>query len=361
MRSLLLAVLLAMVLTPTARAQNLAQSLVVDMFTPSIWSVGITVARWMMKEERRVFYVEVTAQGRTFAEAQDQAMRMAVERAVGAVVSSQATSVQGRLNTDDITVYSAGYVDNHEVVEHQTVGDLAQIRMRIWVSHSKLANRLLGESRADATIEGGRISTQIQSFQKERAAGDAVLLSVLRDFPRRSFKVTIGKTRVVVDDERRTWLQIPFVLAWDQNYISSLAEAVRHINQRSDCDSWLSQCRGRVTAQITVGKTTGWFDDRMAYDLMHREMVIRRPQIRLKLLDNQRRPQMVQCYSLPELDHSNWTNWNFVYVGGPEVSINPDRTKSSNINLEIGALPIRNLDTAEIDVVRLDDCPNTRR
>jgi len=360
MTRLAAAVLIMCLALPGARAQSLP-SLVVDMFTPTLWSVGITLARWMMKEERKVFYVEVTAQGRDFKEAQDQAMRMAVERAVGAVVSSAGTTVGGQLTKDEIIVYSAGYVDNHEVVEHQTVGNLYQIRMRIWVSHSKLANRLLGESRADASIEGGRISTQIQSFQKERAAGDAVLMSVLQDFPARSFRVTVGRTRVLVDDQRRSWLQVPFVLAWDQNYVTSLAEAIRVINQRSDCDSWLSQCQNRVAAQISVGKTRGWFDDTVAHDNMHREMVIRRPQVRLKLLDSRGQQRFVQCYSLSELDHSNYTNWNFVSVGGMQIVVNADRVKNANINLEIGNLPVQSLDSAEIDIVRFDDCPNVRR
>lgn len=360
MRRLATAALLVCLLIPTARAQNLAQSLV-DMLTPSIWSVGITVARWMMKEERRVFYVEVTAQGRTFAEAQDQAMRMAVERAVGAVVSSQATATQGRLSTDDIIVYSAGFVDNHEVVEHQTVGNLAQIRMRIWVSHSRLADRLLGQSRDSGQIEGGRIAGQIATFQTERSSGDRLLLSVLKDFPQHSFKITLEPTRVFVNQQRQTILQVPFMLIWDQNYVNSLAETIRRINQRSDCDGWLSNCAQTITSVVRLPGATGWFDDTVAHDLVHQEMVISRPVLRLKLLDRVGTTKYEQCFGLAELDHSDWTNWNFVSVSGYRIQINAAAHKKSAINIDLSALPVQHLDRAEIDVIRYAHCPKRHR
>lgn len=286
-------------------------------------------------------------------------MRMAVERAVGSVMASASTSERGRLARDEIIVYSAGYVDDHRIVEQRTENGEVQLRMQIWVGHSKLAHRLLGESRTEGAIEGGRISEQISSFQQQRQASDQILLAVLRDYPRRSFRIGLEKTRVWVDHSRKTYIDIPFRMSWDPNYIASLTEAVRVINQRSDCDSWLSQCR--VASTIRVGRVKSWFDDEVAYNLMYQEMVRSQPKVRLSLYDSQNQLRFQACFNLNELDHQSYTNWNWVYISGLEAVVNPDRQQLVTITVETAKLPMQNLDRAQIDVVRLADCPRYSR
>lgn len=336
-----------------------AQSTTMQILGPSPWGLGISLAHWILKDDRKVFYVEVTAQGSTAREAQEHAMRMAVERAVGSVMASATVSERGRLARDEIIVYSAGYVDDHRIVQQRVIDGQTQVRMQIWVGHSKLAHRLLGESRTEGAIEGGRISEQISSFQQQRQASDQILLAVLRDYPRRSFRISMERTRVWVDHDRKTYIDIPFRMGWDPNYVASLAEAVRVINQRADCDSWLSQCR--VASTIQIGKVKSWFDDEVAYNLMYQETVRSQPKIRLSLYDTQNQLRFQSCFNLAELDHQNYTNWNWVYVSGLEATVNPDRQQLVTITLETAKLPMQNLDRAAIDVIRLADCPNQRR
>jgi hypothetical protein len=336
------------------------------MLMPTPLGVSIHVASWVLKDDRKVFYVEVVAQGRTAQEAQELAMRMAVERAVGSILASNTSTERGRLARDEIIVYSAGYVDDHRVVEQHTVDDQIQVRMQIWVGHSRLAHRLLGESRTEGAIEGGRISEQISSFQQQRKASDQILLAVLRDYPARSFRIDLRRTRVWVDTDRETYLDIPFLMAWDPNYLASLAEAVKVINQRADCDSWLSSCdlgsmRQRVTRMIQVGRARGWFDDEVAYDLMYREMVQSRPKIRLRLYDTANQLRFQSCFNLATLDQQEWSNWTWADIGGGRAQINPDRQQLVTITIKTAQLPLQNLDRAEIDVIRLADCSNTRR
>ena len=350
---------LAAAVLALAASTGQAQSTAMQILGPSPWGLGISLAHWIIKDERKVFYVEVTAQGRTAREAQEHAMRMAVERAVGSVMASASVSERGRLARDEIIVYSAGYVDDHRIVEQRTENGEVQLRMQIWVGHSKLAHRLLGESRTEGAIEGGRISEQISSFQQQRQASDQILLTVLKDYPRRSFRVSMEKTRVWVDHDRKTYIDIPFRMTWDPNYIASLTEAVRVINQRSDCDSWLSNCR--VASTIRVGRVKSWFDDEVAYNLMYQEMVRSQPKVRLSLYDTQNQLRFQACFNLNELDHQNYTNRNWVYVSGLEAAVNPDRQQLVTITVETAKLPMQNLDRAQIDVVRLADCPRYSR
>jgi hypothetical protein len=345
--------LAAAVLTLAASVSH-AQSTAMQILGPSPWGLGISLAHWIMKDDRKVFYVEVTAQGRTAREAQELAMRMAVERAVGSVMASASVSERGRLARDEIIVYSAGYVDDHRIVEQRTENGEVQLRMQIWVGHSKLAHRLLGESRTEGAIEGGRISEQIATFQQQRQASDQILLTVLKDYPRRSFRVSMERTRVWVDNDRKTYIDIPFRMIWDPNYIASLTEAVRVINQRSDCDSWLSNCR--VASTIRVGRVKSWFDDQVAYNLMYQEMIRSQPKIRVSMFDTQNQLRYQGCFNLAELDHQAYTRWNWVYISGLQAVVNPDHEQLVTVTLPTAQLNMQNLDRAEIDVVRLVDC-----
>jgi hypothetical protein len=336
-----------------------AQTTVQQILTPSPWTIGIMVAQWIMKEERKIFYVEVTAQGATLEEARKQAMRMAVERAVGSVASTATEAKNSRLVRDEIIVYSSGYVDDYRVINQQLVNGQTQVQMKIWVSHSKLANRLLGESKTTGQIEGGRISAQIETFQHERKSGDQLLLQVLRDYPSKSFHVVMDKTQIWVHTDRETYITIPFRLYWDKNYIESFSETMRLIQQRKDCDSWILPCT--ATRVVKVANDRYGFDDEQAVNLMWQEIQLSRPQILLKLYDRSNQLQWQNCFTLPELDSwdSAWNAW--VYFNGSTVSIDPYRKQLANVTLPTKSLPMQNLDRADIEIVRMSNCPKPRR
>jgi hypothetical protein len=214
----------------TAAVLTMAMTLHVMASTPSwlmpnAWTIGIHLAQWIIKDQKKVYYVEITSQGRDFLEAREQAFRMAVEQAVGSVISTDTRVQLGRLQRDEIIVYSSGFVENYEQVDVRQLGSTVQIKMRVWVSHNRLADRLLSESRTAGVVEGGRISTQIESFQHGRSTADRLLATVLRDFPRRGFDLTVGTTRVIVDQQRRTQLQVPVTVAWNASCVAGPAKA----------------------------------------------------------------------------------------------------------------------------------------
>lgn len=335
-----------------------AQSTAQQILTPSPWSIGIAVAQWLMKDQRKVFYVEVTAEGANARDAQEKGMRMAVERAVGSVVSSATESQNSRLVRDEIIVYASGYVDDYKIVDQRTVNGRSQVQMKVWVSHNKLANRLLGASRADGAIEGGRISAQIESFQRERSTGDQLLAQVLRDYPQRSFVITMQPTQVWVHTDRETYITIPFRVTWDQNYMASLREVVRNIKHRDDCDSFWLPCNAATMVQI--GREKIGFDDDGARKIMWNEMVLSRPQLLLTLYDRNNQARFQECFRLPELE-SIESYYAWVLNNGNAIIVDPDRRQNSNITLPTQKLPMQVLDRAQIEVVRLNQCPNLRR
>jgi hypothetical protein len=331
---------------------------------PNAWTIGIHLAQWLMKDEKKVYYVEVTSQGRDVLEAREQAFRMAVEQAVGSVISTDSRVQLGRLQKDDIIVYSSGFVEEYELVDTRQVGNMIQIKMRVWVSHNKLANRLLSESRAEGLVEGGRISTQIESFQQERQSADRLLNSVLADFPQRGFDMSVGRTRVSVDEQRRTILEVPVTVKWSRHYLDSMAEAIRSINQRSDCREpgfIIQHPRCNARSRIAVAGAVGYFDDLQAWTDINREMVMSRPQILLSLLDNRGQVRFQACFAIPEMDHHiSRANATFVDTGGGDVRIADRLMRTANLALYIDSSSSQNLDRAEVRAVRLRDCPTGR-
>ena len=339
----------AVLISTTALAQNW------DILRPSPLTVGITLAQWAVKDQKRVYYVEVVGEGNSAESARQHAFRMAVERAVGTVVASDSEVENSRLRRDEIITYASGYVHDYLVLDQRESGRGIQVQLRVWVSHSAISSRLLNVSQDAGSVEGGRISEQIQSIQRERQSADQLLSAVLADYPRRAFDIRLEPTRVVITDQRQGELQIPFVIAWNSHYITSLSEIVTRINQKNDCNKWFRQCKG--ASMITVaGSAVGYFDDTVAYDLMHREMILSKPQIQISIKDQFGAVQFQQCYSAPELDYANYAPWHYVELGGYRAVVNTNTTKRFTIPVDLSRLPTRSLDRVDIAVVRRSGC-----
>jgi hypothetical protein len=341
----------ALILSTAALAQNQ----VVEFLRPSPWTIGIALSKWVFKDQKKIFYVEVTAQADNLESARESAFRMAVERAVGVVVSSEKEVQNYQLQRNEIITYASGYVEDYQLVQQQTVNNQTQVQMKVWVSYSALSNRLLNISRTAGTVEGDRISEQIRSVQQERASADRLLSTVLADYPRRAFNVTLEPTRVTMNSQRQGELQIPFVVSWNAHYIKSINEAVQLINQKANCKGWFSRCVSNSTISI-AGEGASFFDDTMAYDLMHREMVISRPQLQISIQDQSGKVQFRQCMSAPELDYTSYAPVHFVELGGYKAMINAGYSKRFTATIDLTTLPTRMLDRVEVLIVRSRQC-----
>jgi len=339
----------AVLISTTAPAQNW------DVPRPLPLTIGVTLAQWAVKDQKRVYYVEVVGEGRDAESARQHAFRMAVERAVNTVIVSETETENSKLRRDEIITYASGYVHDYLVLDQRESRAGIQVQMRVWVSNSAISNRLLNVSRDSGSIEGGKISEQIRSVQRERESADKLLSTVLADYPRRAFDIRLESTRVVMTDQRQGELHIPFVVSWNSHYVNSIAEVVARINQKNDCNKWFRQCTG--ASMITVaGQAVGYFDDTAAYDLMHREMILSRPQIQISIRDQFGTVQFRQCYSAPELDYSSYATWHYIELGAYRAMINTGSHKRFTIPVDLTKLPIKSLDRVDITVVRKSGC-----
>lgn len=345
---------LALICTAVISTSALAQSSVPSFLLPNAWSIGIALAQWMHKDTKKVFYVEVVADGTDLEDARRNAFRMAVERAVGTVVASETHVTNSRIQRDEIITYASGYVDDYQLVATNHSNGRTLVQMRVWVSHNKLANRLLNRSQADGAVEGGKISEQIGSIQYERAQGDRLLGLVMRDYPTRAFDINLRPTRVTLDADRQAVLHVEFDLSWNRHYIDSLATAIRTISQRKDCGNWFGDCR--ATTIIGGGGAVAGMDDSSAWHLMNQEMISSRPQILIRILDAQNQVRFRQCFGLRELDHSDYAPWRYVDAEPGRIRVNHQRSKMISVPIQVSAADARNLDRVDIQIVRQHKC-----
>ena len=61
-------------------------------------------------------YIRVVGEGNTIEQAKENAFRTAVQQRAGAVVLSERQSNLGNLSKDNISVFSAGYVDDFKII-----------------------------------------------------------------------------------------------------------------------------------------------------------------------------------------------------------------------------------------------------
>ena len=344
----------------TVAVLTTAHADVLSIFVPGPWTVGIGLVRWLAEGQEKILYVEAIGEGVTLDQARQQGFGLAVEHAVGTVIVSETAVRNSRIARDEIITYSSGYVDRFEIVKQQQIGNRIQVNMKIWVKHSKLANRLLNQSETAGTIDGGRISAQIQSLQRERTSGDRLLQSVLADYPRRAFDVELAPTRVFFDANRNGQLEVAFHLSWNKLYIDSIAEAVAAINQRPDCGRFPG-CTN-VTSEVSVSRrgfgstTVAYFDDRNAQELIRKEMVQSQPTIRVAIMDANGTEQFKQCFYAKELDYREPAPWYYVTLDYNKVSINGKATKRFSTFINLGTVPAHKLDKVEISLVRGPGC-----
>ncbi len=321
---------------------------------PSPVSILLTLGAWTKKDRVEVFYVRAQGHGRTESQAREAAFRLAVNQAVGSLLLSHQHVENSEVIRNEIINYSSGHIHDFEILERTENNNGYIVVADVWVRRSLIADRLLNESRDAAQIEGGRIAAQIDSLSHKNRSAAQVLESVLLDFPQRSFDVDVGNTRVVINSNRSHFLIVPVEVRWARGYLTSLAEAVKTVDANPSCSGWFAKCDNKV--RIAVAGTVGHFDDNGIYWLFSKHMAESRPALRLRLMDINGSTQYQTCFYLPEIGQSSYAPWYFFDIGGNKAILYDGRAKTFNLQVQLDGLPVRDLDKAQAEFVRSNQC-----
>jgi hypothetical protein len=344
----------------TGVAQAQVPPTVAAMITPSPLGVVLTVGQWLIfSDNRRIYYIEVEGRGDTPTQARDNGFRLAVEQALGTLISSETEVVDGRIKRDEIISYAAGYVDRFTIVQ-TTVGADGQTRvtLKVWVARSALADRLLNRSEKSGEVDGPRATVQLQTLNQERITGDRLVQQVLNDFPQRAFDIDLRPTDVVRQN-RSAQMEISFVLKWNKDYLRSLWTALEATAYRGP----------NAVSRITVnsGSLFGFggqahFDDHQKLQQVINRMVMSTPAVLITVRGSSG-PLHRACYYYQELDHrTRYSNHERRFVElstyHPVVYVDGSFRMRGNIQIPINAAVLNQATGVDIDVVTQNQCPN---
>lgn len=340
----------------TAQAQMSAAT--TQMLIPSPLGVVLTVGQWLMfSDNKRVYYIEVAGRGATIEQARDNGFRLAVEQALGTLISSETEAQNGRIVRDEIVSYAAGYVDRFTIVSTTHIGSQTEVVMKVWVGRSALADRLLNRSEKSGEIDGARASVQLQTLNQERATGDALLQQVLNDFPRRAFDIELNPTDVLRQN-RNALVEINFKLSWNKNYLRSIWTALEATSHKTS--------RPVTTIIVNSGSWFGGFggaakyDDNYKYDLIANRMYVQAPTVLVTIRGSAREVLFSSCYLYQELDNMaqyNVTTNRFVEFGHGVIRFNGHYTMPGRIQIPIGPQILSRASSVEMDIVLKNQCP----
>lgn len=170
--------------------------------------------------------IRVVGTGATYELAKQRAFRDAIELKVGAMVLSERETANYRRTRDDILVYSAGFVDDFKVIDKSESNSRVVVTMDVWVSSTKLSERLLTTNGSIQTFAGARHYEQSRSIIQERQSSTKMLSEVMNEYPKRAYNLLQDPYKVYVDNANRTILSVGYRLSFDYNWLQSANAAL---------------------------------------------------------------------------------------------------------------------------------------
>jgi hypothetical protein len=352
------AAVMACVLCLTAQAQVVPVT--TQMLMPSPLGIVLMVGKWIYDStsSQEVYYIEVAGDGDNIPQARMNGFRLAVEQAIGTLISSETEVNQGRVVRDEIISYAAGYVDRFEIITEQFTARGARVSMRVWVKKSALSDRLLNRTATSGQVDGARASTQLQTLNQERANGDALLQQVLNDFPKRAFDIQLRPTDVVRQN-RSPFIEVNFVMTWNRDYLRSLWTALDATSQRTS----------RPVSTVTLNGG-GWFggfggaakyDDNVKLQLLANRMLFGLPTVLVTIRGASRDILFTSCYMYQELDNQeqSWvTRERFVSFHNYGAHVNGIMKLTGRIQIPVTPEVLSRANFIDLDVVLRNQCPN---
>ena len=116
--------------------------------------------------------VTASGQGIDAAEALQNALKAAVEQAVGILVDAQTIVINEKQIEEEILTFSSGYVERYDkVTESKAPSGIVNIKIRAVVRRDRLLERLKSNKPASALVSGANLFAEVKT--KEASAVDA--------------------------------------------------------------------------------------------------------------------------------------------------------------------------------------------
>lgn len=256
------------------------------LMAPSPLTIALTIGQWLTKDSQKIYYVRVESTASTPAQARAEGFKLAVRQAVGTLIVAESEVKNQQLVRSEIVQYSSGYIQDFKIISETSIGSMTRIVMDVWVTESKIADRLLNVSKTEGAIEGEKSAVQFQSNLNQLASGDKILQLILNDFPYKAFDLKAGNSTVTMPS-RNLQIQIPASISWNKEYISALSEALEKVRQGkkpnyySRDPDWASVIEFKSKSDWFMSFAS--FRDNVKFELLMQNLIQSEPRIKLIL------------------------------------------------------------------------------
>jgi hypothetical protein len=171
--------------------------------------------------------VKVTAEGHgnSFESAKQSAFTHAIQLAVGEFIVSDQEANGPNLIKDFVGGYSAGYIDDYEILNQSQDGNEWVVKLIAEVASSKVAERMMLSGNKTLMINGEKIRDNLQSQLDQRASGDRLLAEVISSYPYNALIINSGRTEWAVNQYRQSYIDVPYEIHWSKFWLAALDEA----------------------------------------------------------------------------------------------------------------------------------------
>ena len=237
-------------------------------------------------------FVRATGDGVTFEQAKHNAFTNAMEQHLGVVIASERESQQEHLARNEILAYSAGYVDEYVIVSQQNINGRVNLVVDVKISSNKISDRILSFSKSHKGFDGVRHDNQYKTYLNNKEHGDAILQRVLNDYPKHAYNIKQDRYLVKIDTYRNMTLVVPYEIGWNLNYLASLHDAIKMVEDGSN------GFMQKSPATIRVQRKTFYFNEFIIPNrVLDAVMDNNEVQINLTISDEYNRIQYSKCFS----------------------------------------------------------------
>ena len=216
----------------------------------------IKVGEWLNKitinsEKVKVYYIQVEVTASNFDQAKESGFKLAIQEALGTFVTTEKVIKFDEVTRNDIVTYSGGYIQDFKIIKENRDKLSTTLVMDVWVSESKIANRLLNTSANKGELDGRKIETQLSTIVKDKEDAFKLLYIILQEFPSKAFELDIKKTNFQTLRKGTSIVEVPIEIQWSQKYLDSLKEALILLRDSNEL-RFKSSIGSRINNDVTV-------------------------------------------------------------------------------------------------------------
>ena len=216
----------------------------------------IKVGEWLNKitinsEKVKVYYIQVEVTASNFDQAKESGFKLAIQEALGTFVTTEKVIKFDEVTRNDIVTYSGGYIQDFKIIKENRDKLSTTLIMDVWVSESKIANRLLNTSTNKGELDGRKIEVQLSTIVKDKEDAFKLLDIILQDFPSKAFELDIKKTNFQTLRKGTSIVEVPIEIQWSQKYLDSLKEALILLRDSNEL-RFKSSIGSRINNDVTV-------------------------------------------------------------------------------------------------------------